>query len=233
MRPLIGINCEIDAPPGNPPKAQLDLRYVEAVERAGGMPVLFSPLKDLGEVEEVLSRIDGLVLSGGDDLDPRLYGEEEVHPKAALLPKEKETFDLALARAAAGRGIPTLGICYGMQLLSVAFGGSLHQHVPDAVRGAGEHRKADHAVRIEPGCRLREILACDTILVRSSHHQSVREAPKGWRITARAEDGIVEAIEPPGRGFLLGVQWHPEREPMTPSLFQALVEEARRRQGAP
>lgn len=229
MRPLIGINCEIDAPPGKSPKAQLDQRYVEAVEKAGGIPVLLSPLKGEKEVGEILSRLDGLVLSGGDDLDPNLYGEREVHPKSTLLPKEKESFDLALAREAMKRGVPTLGICYGMQLLSVASGGTLHQHIPDAVPMAGEHRKVNHSVQVEPGSKLAEIVGRENLSVHSSHHQAVHDPGRDWKTVAVSEDGIIEAIESNARSFAIGVQWHPERDPQTPSLFRALVEAARKK----
>lgn len=227
MRPLIGINCEIDQTEGKGTKAVLDQRYVEAVERAGGIPVLLSPMQNPKEAAAIAARLDGLVLSGGDDLDPNLFGEEQVHPACTLLPKVKERFDIELAREAAKRGIPTLGICYGMQLLAVIHGGKLHQHIPDALKDANEHRKVDHPVALEAGSRLREIVGHEKIPVRSSHHQAVSQAPKGWRITARAEDGVIEGIEAPGPAFLLGVQWHPERDPQTPALFDSLVRAAK------
>lgn len=223
MRPLIGINCEIDQIEGKGSKATLDQRYVIAIERAGGIPVLLSPLQDPQEAAAIVARLDGLVLSGGDDLDPMLFGEDKVHPACTLLPKVKERFDVELARAAVARAIPTLGICYGMQLLAVIHGGKLHQHIPDALKDADEHRKVDHPVKIESGSRLRELVGRENIPVRSSHHQAVSVAPQGWKVTALAQDGVIEAIEAPGKGFLLGVQWHPERDPQTPALFDALV----------
>lgn len=232
MRPIIGINCELDYPKDKTPKATLNLSYIEAIEAAGGIPVLLAPRKNLTDIPEILARLDGLVLSGGDDIDPALYGEKEKHPSVNLLPKEKEHFDFALAKEAIAKEIPTLGICYGMQLMSVVDGGKLHQDIPSALPKAAEHRKIEHRVKIEKGSAVREICATEEIPVHSSHHQAVSEPGPSYRVTARSSDGVIEAIEPkqskPGR-FLIGVQWHPERSPETKALFHALVEAARGR----
>ncbi|HEY0415612.1 MAG TPA: gamma-glutamyl-gamma-aminobutyrate hydrolase family protein [Gaiellaceae bacterium] len=199
--------------------------YVRAVARAGGVPLLVPPG---APVDETLSVVDGLVFSGGSDLDPELYGAEP-HPETRGVVRERDDFELGLMRAALERDVPVLAICRGSQVLNVALGGDIEQHVPDRV-GTEVHREvpgvfADHGVEVLDGTRLATLVG-DRHDVKSSHHQGFRALGDGLREAARAPDGTVEALEAPARRFTLGVLWHPEMgEDM--ALFEALVTEAR------
>jgi putative glutamine amidotransferase len=198
--------------------------YVRAVVSAGGVPLLVPPG---ASAEETLDAIDGLVFSGGSDLDPELYGEE-AHPETDGVVRERDDFELELMRAALARDLPLLAICRGSQVLNVALGGDLEQHVPDRV-AADTHKQtpgvfADHDVEVLGGTRLASIVG-DRTDVKSHHHQGYGELGEGLRESARAADGTVEALEDPTRRFTLGVLWHPE-EGEDLALFNALVAEA-------
>jgi putative glutamine amidotransferase len=198
--------------------------YVRAVVRAGGVPLLVPPG---ASAEETLDAVDGLVFSGGSDLDPELYGEE-AHPQTDGVVRERDDFELELMRAALARDLPLLAICRGSQVLNVALGGDLEQHVPDRV-AADTHKQtpgvfADHDVEVLGGTKLASIVG-DRTDVKSHHHQGYGALGKGLRETARAPDGTVEALEDPARRFTLGVLWHPE-EGADLALFEALVAEA-------
>lgn len=231
MRPVIGINCELEEIRQRM-RATLSDEYVRAVSGAGGLPVLLPHLGTREEWREALSLVDGLLLSGGDDLDPALYGQER-HPAADLLPDRKQASDLALMDVLFERGTPALGICYGAQLLSVWRGGSLVQDIPSIVGTRVAHAKgARHEVEVEPASRLARILGGARLPVLSWHHQSVDRPGARVRVVARSEDGVVEAVEDEEHPWLLAVQWHPERMPDAPEqrrLFEALVEAARER----
>jgi gamma-glutamyl-gamma-aminobutyrate hydrolase PuuD len=198
--------------------------YVRGVTAAGGAPLLVPPGSPL---PETLAAVDGLVFSGGSDLDPELY-EAEAHPETNGVIRERDDFELELMRAALDRDIPVLGICRGSQVLNIALGGDLEQHVPDRV-GSDVHKEvngvfADHDVAVLEGTRLASILD-DRHDVKSHHHQGFGRLGSGLREAARAPDGTVEALEDPARRFTLGVLWHPEAgEDM--ALFRALVAEA-------
>src|SRR3954447_14479429 len=199
--------------------------YVRSVVRAGGVPLLVPPGASF---EEALDSVDGLVFSGGSDLDPELYGEQ-AHPETVGWFRERDDFELGLMQAALARDVPLLAICRGSQVLNVALGGGLEQHVPDRVR-TNVHKEtpgvfADHDVAVLPGTRLSSILG-DRTDVKSHHHQGYGELGSGLREAARAPDGTVEALEDPSRRFTLGVLWHPEAGEDL-ALFEALVEEAR------
>ena len=231
MRPAIAINADWVTAPAE--RAQLNRAYVDAIEAAGGLPVVLAPTADPSLAEALLARCDGLVLSGGDDYDPRHWGEApraEVH----LLAPRRERFDLALCRAALARGLPTLGICGGMQALAVAAGGRLCQDIPTLMPGAvphgppaGQSGDVRHDVAIEPDARVAAALDATAATVNSHHHQAVIDPGRGFRVVARCPaDGVVEAME--GPGFCLGVQWHPERLGANGApLFAALVAAAR------
>jgi putative glutamine amidotransferase len=198
--------------------------YVRAVVSAGGVPLLVPPG---ASAEETLDAIDGLVFSGGSDLDPELYGEE-AHPETDGVVRERDDFELELMRGALARDLPVLAICRGSQVLNVALGGDLEQHVPDRV-AADTHKQtpgvfADHDVEVLGGTRLASIVG-DRTDVKSHHHQGYGELGEGLRESARAADGTVEALEDPTRRFTLGVLWHPE-EGEDLALFNALVAEA-------
>jgi gamma-glutamyl-gamma-aminobutyrate hydrolase PuuD len=200
--------------------------YVDAVERAGGRALLVPPSTD--GVDETLDAVDGLIFSGGSDLDPALYGQEP-HPETVGLVPERDRAELALLEGALARDMPVLAICRGSQVLNVALGGDLVQHLPDVV-GDEKHKHtpgvfADHEVSLERGSRLGELLG-ERAPVKSHHHQGFGRLGEGLRVSAVAGDGVVEAIEDPRRRFALGVLWHPEAGEDR-ALFEALVEEAR------
>jgi len=198
--------------------------YVRSVIRAGGVPLLVPPG---AAYEETLDSVDGLIFSGGSDLDPELYGER-AHAETDGWIRERDDFELGLMQAALARDVPMLAICRGSQVLNVALGGDLEQHVPDRVQ-TNVHKEtpgvfADHDVAVLPGTKLASILG-DRSDVKSHHHQGYGELGSGLREAARAPDGTVEALEDPTRRFTLGVLWHPE-EGEDLALFEALVREA-------
>lgn len=198
--------------------------YVRKIVQAGGVPLLVPPG---ASAEETLDAVDGLVFSGGSDLDPELYGEE-AHAQTVGIVRERDDFELELMRAALARDLPLLAICRGSQVLNVALGGGLEQHVPDRV-AADTHKQtpgvfAEHDVDVLDGTKLASILG-DRSDVKSHHHQGFGTLGTGLREAARAADGTVEALEDPSRRFTLGVLWHPE-EGEDLALFEALVAEA-------
>jgi putative glutamine amidotransferase len=227
MRPLIGVTTSELRPSamsttrrhGEPPHPEmaLGMTYLLAIEAAGGMPVVLPPV---GDAEAVLSRLDGICLSGGPDLDPAAYGARERHPELGETEPSLDAFELALARAALASGVPLLGVCRGAQALNVAAGGTLHQHL-EGHRQSEAGTLPTHVVQVAPGTRLAHILGAGTLAVNSFHHQAVDAVGSGLRVTARATDGTVEAIE--GAGFTLGVQWHAEAMREHLPLFAALV----------
>jgi putative glutamine amidotransferase len=201
------------------------------VERAGGLPVVLPPLEG-DAVAPLVTQLSGVCLSGGPDLDPASYDADR-DPHLGPIEPALDAFELAVAREADRLGIPILGICRGCQTLNVARGGTLHQHLPDVTDGTVDHRQTasgrmpTHAVRIEPGSRLAEIVGTEGLEVNSFHHQAVDRLGHGLRAVAWSPDGVVEAIEEPGAGLLLGVQWHAETltdDPGQLALFSALVE---------
>lgn len=231
--PVIGIPCDVRVESRT--LAFVFDGYVRSVERAGGLPLLIPPLADHGWIAPALERVDGVLFVGGEDIDPRVYGEEPL-PAHEPLPEGRGAFDLALAQAVLDRRLPVLGICYGSQLLTIVGGGALWQDLPAQVAGALEHggRFPDlpqHPIDVAKGSRLREILGADRIVVNSAHHQAAKRLGQGWLATAHAEDGVIEAIERADGGhFALGVEWHPELMTEAPEqrrLFEALVRAAR------
>lgn len=198
--------------------------YVRAVERAGGVPLLVPPGASF---DETLDRVDALVFSGGSDVDPELYGAA-AHEETVGIFRERDDFELGLMRAALERDVPMLAICRGSQVLNVALGGDLEQHVPDRV-GTDVHKEtpgvfAEHDVEVLPDTRLGSIVG-ERVDVKSHHHQGYGSLGDGLREAARAPDGTVEALEAPARRFTVGVLWHPE-EGDDLALFEALVREA-------
>jgi gamma-glutamyl-gamma-aminobutyrate hydrolase PuuD len=227
-RPLIGITTYV-----TPAKwsywdteaALIPAAYVNAIERAGGRALLVPPSED--GVEETLQALDGLLLSGGSDLDPGLY-EQDPHEETSGIHEMRDRAELALLEAALERDMPVLAICRGSQVLNVARGGDLVQHLPEVV-GDEKHKHtpgtfADHDVTLEDGTRLGSLLG-DRAPVKSHHHQGIGRLGEGLRVAAHAEDGTVEAVEDPNRRFVVGVQWHPEASDDA-RLFEELVREA-------
>ncbi|MCZ6742366.1 MAG: gamma-glutamyl-gamma-aminobutyrate hydrolase family protein [Alphaproteobacteria bacterium] len=190
--------------------------YATSITAAGGLPVSL-PL-EVELVPDILDRIDGLVLTGGAfDIDPALFGDAVRHEKVSVKPLRTD-FELALTKAALEADKPILGICGGEQLLNVALGGTLVQHIPDEIPGALAHEQpnprdeAGHEVEIVAGSKLYDIVGAGTLAVNSAHHQAVKEPAPGLAVNARAPDGVIEGIEDPDRRFCIGVQWHPEFE---------------------
>ena len=200
--------------------------YVKAIEHAGGRPVLVPPSEDA--VDETLDALDALVFSGGSDVNPETYGQDP-HPETKGVVPERDRAELTLLEAALARDVPVLAVCRGSQVLNVALGGDLIQHLPEVV-GDEKHKHtpgtfADHDVTLEGGTRLAELLG-EHAPVKSHHHQGFGRLGSGLRPAARAEDGTLEAVEDPSKRFALGVLWHPEAGDDR-RLFEALVDEAR------
>jgi putative glutamine amidotransferase len=214
--------------------------YVESVRRAGGEPVEVTLAAEAPE--HILARVDGLMLTGGGDVDPTLYGETR-HATFDAAEAGRDGFEVALSRAAVKHGIPFLAICRGMQVLNVALGGTLIQDIPSQVPGALPHSVPEprfaiaHEVWVTKGSKLSALLADhmedgETCHVNSRHHQSVRQAAPGFDVTATSPDGVIEAMEMPSAPFCIAVQWHPEnfwRTGEFRSLFEGLVQAANQR----
>jgi putative glutamine amidotransferase len=234
-RPMIGLTLDAEPPGGYSPYPWYAIRqnYAAAIAGAGGLPMALPHHAEMAG--DYLDRIVGLVVTGGAfDVDPALYGVDGRHARVTL--KEGRTAaELALLKGAVARGMPVLGICGGEQLLAVALGGTLIQHIPDGVPGALAHEQenarheAGHSVAIVPGTALARIVGAVRMAVNSSHHQAVAE-PGAAVVNARAEDGVIEGIEVPGAKFCIGVQWHPEFliDPGDRRLFEALIAACRR-----
>ncbi|HXF63671.1 MAG TPA: gamma-glutamyl-gamma-aminobutyrate hydrolase family protein [Caldilineaceae bacterium] len=230
--PLIGITTYGRNEEGD---YTLPAEYVDAVRRAGGIPLLIPP----GEpnLEPVLAVLDGLVLSGGGDLDPSHYASAG-HPAIYMVDAERDAFELALARCAAEQPLPTLCICRGLQVLNVALGGSLVEHLPDEVDGSIGHRlepdkPTRHPIAVLPGRRLATLLEAQEVEAVSWHHQAIRRLADPLAVAAQAADGVIEAVELPDHPWLIGVQWHPEmsaaHDPRQQRIFDALVAAAAER----
>ena len=234
MRPVIGICTYLDTirwGPWEDRAAMVPAGYIGAVQRAGGVAVLLPPDAEAVErPDPVLDLLDGLILAGGVDVGPGAYGADP-HPATDECNAERDAFELALASRALARDIPVLGICRGMQVMNVAAGGTLHQHLPELV-GHEAHRTTlgvfdDHDVRLAEGSLAERATGEALHATKSHHHQGVDALGEGFVVTGwSALDELPEAIERPGRRFALGVQWHPEADE-TSRLIAALVEEAR------
>ncbi len=205
--------------------------YIKAVREAGGVPVIVPVMQDTDLQAEYLRRLDGLVLIGGADVPPAAYGEES-HPTVHEMPPSRWEWERRLVQRWLQSEKPLLGVCLGAQLTNVVAGGTLIQDIPSQVGGDVSHRQSGgvrHTVTIRPGSRLREILGTDRLKVYSSHHQAVRTVGKGLVVVARSDDGVVEALEMPGAGWLLLLQWHPEKMDRAhrETVYGALVEACR------
>jgi putative glutamine amidotransferase len=231
-KPLIGIGSDVNVTPGKRDRAFAYTSYVESLRRAGAVPVVIPPQPE--NARELVESLDGILLAGGDDCDPAVYGEEK-HPTVEPMDVRRQESDLTLAKVARERGIPTLGICLGVQVMNVAAGGTLIQDIDSQLQTEIEHvsepeDRARHDVLIENDTRLASILGGNEINVNSSHHQAINKIGEGLNVTAHAPDGIVEGLEDPRHPFYVGVQWHPEdmpREESASKIFRAFVEAAR------
>lgn len=240
--PIIGINCDIfrDATSAI---AGVRSLYYEAVVRAGGLPVLLPPLPDAAALEPLLTRLDGMLMIGGDDISPARLGTQP-HPASTFMSPEREQSDFWLVERLLRSTLPTLGICLACQELNVARGGTIWQDLADEHPTAVTHRAGttppypEHAVRVEEGSQLAQMLGCERVAglvrVNSVHHQGIRTVGEGLRAVAWAQDDLVEGLEVPEHPFFVAVQWHPERMPEDPlqrRLFAALIDAARERAG--
>lgn len=209
--------------------------YVEAVRRAGGIPLLITPGEE--RLDDLLAVLDGLILSGGGDLDPSHYSSSG-HPTIYMIDAERDATELELARKIVASGAPTLCICRGMQVLNVALGGTLVEHLPDVVNGTIDHRHEPdkptaHTLTILPETQLAGLLQPGEIHGASWHHQAIRTVAPGLTVTAQADDGTIEAVEDPNHPWLIAVQWHPEMtagsDPRQQLLFDAFIAAAAQR----
>ena len=231
IRPLVGVTLDAEQPGGYSkyPWYALRANYAEAIAAAGGTPVGLP--HDPALAASMLDRIDALVVTGGAfDVDPGLYGVADRHATVTL--KEGRTAaELALLRGALARDMPVLGICGGEQLLVVALGGTLVQHIPDTIENPLEHEQPNprhepsHSVSVQPGTLLARIVGTGTMQVNSAHHQAVAAPGRFAVVNATAPDGVIEGVEDPRYGFCLGVQWHPEFfiDPGDRLIFQAFI----------
>jgi putative glutamine amidotransferase len=235
MRPLIGLTLDAEEPDATKPGGYskypwyaMRRNYAEAIAAAGGVPVALPHFPALAS--DMLDRLDGLIVTGGAfDVDPAIYGVAERHASVSLK-SARTAAELALLQGALARDMPVLGICGGQQLLAVALGGTLIQHIPDTLPDALAHEQPNprhepgHDVRVTARTRLARIVGAETMRVNSSHHQAVLSAGRGI-VNATAPDGVIEGIEDPGRKFCIGVQWHPEFliDPGDALLFAAFI----------
>jgi gamma-glutamyl-gamma-aminobutyrate hydrolase PuuD len=234
MRPIVGITAgaeeKVTYGAWEEPAVLTPLTYVHAIERVGGRAIVLPPSE--GSPAEVLEIVDGIVFSGGADVDPETYGAE-AHPATNGVQPERDSFELELLRAALDGEMPLLAVCRGSQVLNVALGGDLVQHLPEVV-GHDDHKHTpgvfgDHDVTLDADSSVGRLLG-HRARVKSHHHQGYGRMGEGLRAVAWAEDGTVEALEDPARAFAVGVLWHPE-EGEDLALFAGLVEEARRCRG--
>lgn len=232
---VIGITCMQDEKCA---RVWLHRRYYRAVEAAGGVPVLLPPLRPGPKIERVVESVDGLILAGGGDIDPRFYGEEP-RPETGRIEPERDLFEISLARRALAAGVPILGICRGMQILNVACKGDIYQDIAQDRGRRLKHRQTaprwypTHEIYIDPHTFLFRIVGRRRLRVNSFHHQAVRRLGKNLRATAWSCDGVIEALEHTGAAFVLGVQFHPEtmwvRYPVFMAFFKALQQAAVKR----
>jgi putative glutamine amidotransferase len=238
MRPFIGIPCAGNVRSHtNYHRFAVGQSYCRALELAGGAPILIPLLEDEKALQAIYGQLDGLLLSGGGDVEPHHFAQKHL-AKLGGVDRPRDRVELLLTRRAFEDNLPVLAICRGVQMLAVALGGTLIQDIPTQIPGALRHdfhqgharNYLGHEVAVERGTRLADVLTVETIGVNSLHHQSVQTVPPVLRVTARAPDGVIEAIEAVNRRFILGVQWHPEElvgdDPRMARLFTTFVEVA-------
>jgi putative glutamine amidotransferase len=236
QRPVIGVTMDHEDQPSGPPGSsgyyKLAFDYCAAIEKAGGLPLAIPYRSDPALIPQFVDLLDGILFTGGNDLDPALYGQQW-HPRAAKIDPQRQSFEMALLAEVERRRLPSLFVCLGCQLLNVYRGGSLTQFLPDE-QGKLEHRRGEskmrrHDVKIEPDSALGRAIGAKEISANTYHKQAVNQLGRGLRIVAKAPDGVVEAMEDPAYPMMVAVQWHPERladerEHLAP--FRLLVQKA-------
>ncbi|MDX1412348.1 MAG: gamma-glutamyl-gamma-aminobutyrate hydrolase family protein [Nitrospirales bacterium] len=243
MKPIIGVTPDFNAGDrkdmgGKEPTYFLRARYLEAIEAAGGLPLVLPLVNDALKLRLLLEKVDGLLVTGsGSDLAPELYGERQRF-KFRRMSRQRSSLELGIAKLAYRSGGPTLGICGGMQSMNVALGGTLIQDISSQIPTSISHQpsfpatKPAHIIDVMPQTLMRRIAGRATLEVNSSHHQSVKKLPRQLIISALSPDGVIEAIESCSHPFYLGVQWHPEclysKDPIQKRLFQALVKASKK-----
>jgi gamma-glutamyl-gamma-aminobutyrate hydrolase PuuD len=227
-RPIILISPDISAPGAAPrERIQLNLEYQESVAMAGGTPIVASPLSS---ASEMASFADAWLITGGDDLPGEMFGQQ-THEMAKLMPERRIEAEKALFAAFSRTDKPILGICFGMQFLSVMNGAAMHQHLPEIVCHE-KHTNGISCVSATPGSRLAKIVGTEPFQVGCFHHQAAMSAPNGWSVAAKSDDDVIEAIEESSTRFRFGLQWHPERtadSTQSKAIFEAFVNAASRR----
>lgn len=233
--PTVAVSATSDTRLGGAHRVRLNSAYVTSLESAGLVPLIVPPLSNDAAASAIVSRVDGLVLTGGEDVDPALYGQPRAE-KSGAPNQNRDRTEIALIRAARELGKPILAICRGPQILNVALGGTLIQDIPSEVPGALEHNPQDeralrvHDVTIDPGSLIAKAIGETSITVNSLHHQSIKDVAPGLRVTARAPDGIIEGVESDSdEWWVMAVQWHPEEmndspEPWDRGIFKAFAD---------
>jgi putative glutamine amidotransferase len=237
--PLIGLTTYVEPAlwgAWGEPAALLPHSYVTATLRVGACPVLLPPGADADGVRSVLSVLDALIITGGPDVDPARYGAD-AHPRTGAPRAQRDEWELSLCQGALAQGLPLLAICRGLQVLNVALGDTLHQHLPEVVgheeHGPGPGQMGTTKVSLLPGSAISEVLGSESVVL-CHHHQAIDRLGRSLRVAGRADDGTIEAVEVAGEALAWGVQWHPEDGPDDDRVFAALADAARHyhRQGA-